>query len=61
MTTNYKLCPLAKGNTEHKSVLRTNEDGSISSIPFDPENSDYIAYLKWVSEGNTPEPAEENQ
>ena len=23
-------------------------------IPFDPQNSDYAAYLKWVSEGNQP-------
>jgi len=28
-------------------------------IPFDTANSDYIAYLKWVSEGNTPTPADE--
>jgi hypothetical protein len=27
-------------------------------IPFDPANSDYIAYLKWLDEGNTPLPAE---
>ena len=29
------------------------------SIPFDLTNTDYQAYLKWVSEGNTPEPADE--
>ena len=28
------------------------------SIPFDPDNTDYQAYLKWVAEGNTPEAAE---
>ena len=27
-------------------------------IPFDPANTDYQAYLKWVSEGNTPEQAD---
>jgi hypothetical protein len=29
-----------------------------ASIPFDPANTDYQAYLKWVAEGNTPLPAE---
>jgi hypothetical protein len=28
-------------------------------IPFAPANTDYQAYLKWVSEGNTPLPADE--
>ena len=30
-------------------------------IPFDPDNTDYQEYLKWLDEGNTPEPAEEQQ
>lgn len=29
-----------------------------ANIPFDPDNTDYQAYLAWVAEGNTPETAE---
>jgi len=32
--------------------------GQNISIPFNPDNTDYQAYLKWISEGNTPLPAE---
>ena len=41
------------------SVFKINENGTISSIPFDAGNTDYQAYLKWLEEGNVPEPAED--
>ena len=49
----YKL--LNNLNNVPSAVIR--EDGI--SIPFDPANTDYQAYLKWLAEGNTPEPANE--
>ena len=29
-----------------------------ANIPFDPANTDYQEYLKWLAEGDTPEAAE---
>ena len=41
------------------SVFKLDDDVVLMCIPFDPANTDYQAYLKWVAEGNTPEPADE--
>ena len=50
----YQLVRPFIGQTESKVVKRS--DGAC--IPFDPDNTDYQAYLKWLEEGNTPLPAE---
>jgi hypothetical protein len=53
----YKLIKNLKN--EVSSVNKTCENNVILSIPFDPDNTDYQQYLKWVEEGNTPLPADE--
>ena len=50
----YKLIKNIDGIID--SVLRTT-DGAC--IPFDPDNTDYQAFLLWKSEGNEPLPADE--
>jgi hypothetical protein len=52
----YKLTNPLFGQTKPSSVIRTT-DGAC--IPFDPDNTDFVEYQKWLSEGNTPLPAEE--
>ena len=54
---NYKLFKDIITN-ETNSVLRTDDNGIKSYIPFDEANTDYQEYLAWVAEGNTAEAAD---
>ena len=55
----YKL--IASKTSGKINIVQKEENGVLYSIPFDPDNTDYQAYLRWLEAGNTPEPAEENQ
>jgi hypothetical protein len=50
----YKLQNDRDGNLCSVTIV-----GQNISIPFDPDNTDYQEYLKWVAEGNEPLPADE--
>jgi hypothetical protein len=54
----YKLIANPYGGNP-RSVMRTDDDGQVWGIPFDPANTDYVAYLKWLEEGNVVEPADD--
>jgi len=46
------------GEVADKAIIRTT-DGAC--IPFDPMNSDYAEYLKWLAEGNEPLPPDSQE
>jgi hypothetical protein len=51
----YKLTNPISPSTVSNVVIRTTDN---ACIPFDPANTDYQEYVKWVAEGNTPLPAD---
>ena len=60
MTYTYKLLantidPITGDSVVNSSILRK-EDNAF--IPKDSDNIDYQAYLAWVAEGNTADPAD---
>ena len=50
----YQLLKNTRGVVN--SVMRLSD---MACIPFDPANTDYQEYLKWVADGNQPTPADE--
>ena len=52
----YKL--LKNKITNDIKVVQRLSDNAF--IPFDPANQDFVQYQKWLSEGNTPIPADES-
>lgn len=39
--------------TNDNYIIRTED---LAIIPFDDKNIDYLAYLEWCDQGNTPDP-----
>ena len=50
----YKQLKPAYAGDKVQGVIRIADD---AAIPFDPANTDYQQYLKWLEEGNQPLPA----
>lgn len=52
----YQKLPINPRTGEESKVIKRIADNAF--IPFDPQNTDYAEYLKWLEAGNTPLPAD---
>lgn len=53
----YQQLPNSRMTGQPAQCIKRLSDNAF--IPFDPANTDYQEYLKWVEAGNTPLPADE--
>ena len=51
----YQLLKLNEFNQTPECIIRTSDN---ACIPFDPANTDFVEYQKWLELGNEPLPAE---
>jgi hypothetical protein len=54
----YKKCIDSITEQEAMCVKRLSDN---AIIPFDESNVDYQEYLRWVEQGNTPEPSDSEE
>ena len=60
MATRYQLyldITVGEKSTERGCIKRILDDGTVSCVPMNENNTDYQEYLEWVAEGNTAEAA----
>jgi hypothetical protein len=46
------------GQVAEQAIIRLSDN---ACIPFDPDNTDYQAYLQWLAEGNEPLPPDSQE
>jgi hypothetical protein len=54
----YRVIKTTYFGVEQTSIIRDNGNEQYTSFPADENNPNYQAYLAWVAQGNTPEPAD---
>jgi hypothetical protein len=54
----YKQIKNIDGVVSENIIYRISDN---AFIPFDPANTDYQEYLKWLAKGNTPLAADEGE